>query len=157
MWLNAGRTSSGSQPQVSTSSRHVLLSEQMSSSCRYVELQMTLATFKHLLSHPAHFTLSLTDSTSIQAVAQHTRQHLDNAVTSVAVFRDASCSRQSILNPSKTLENYGIVGGAKHDPTQQQLFYDYIPEFTDCPILMADNAMRNVHIPAQVRPCKHTW
>ena len=156
MWLNTGRTSGGSQAQVSTSSRCVLLLEQGLLSCRYVELQMTLATFKHLLAHPTHFTLSLTDSSSIQAVAQHTRQHLDNAVTSVAVFRDASCSRQTLLNPSKTLEHYGIVGGAKHDPTHQQLFYDYIPEFTDCPILMADNAMRNVHIPAQVRPSKHT-
>ena len=133
----------------------MLLLREKPFSCRYVELQMTLATFKHLLSHPAHFTLSLTDSASIQAVAQLTRQHLDNAVTSVAVFRDASCSRQTLLNPSRTLEHYGIVGGARHDPTHQQLFYDYIPEFTDCPILMADNAMRNVHIPAQVRPCKH--
>ena len=126
-----------------------------SSSCRYVQLQMTLATFKHLISHPAHFTLSLTDSTSIHAIGQHIRQHLDNAVTSVAVFSDASCSRQTLLNPSKTLEDYKIVGGARHDPAYQQLFYDYIPEFTDCPILMADNAMRNVHIPAQVKPWRH--
>lgn len=49
-------------------------------------LQITLATFKDLCAHPGHFSLLLTDSTSIEGIRELIKTHLDGSTYSVAVF-----------------------------------------------------------------------
>ena len=115
-------------------------------SFRFVQVQLTLATFKDLQKHPAHFSILITSTTTIHGITQLIRTHLYEAVRTIAIFKEPSCSKESYLNPSWSLESCGIEGSSvKYEPTRYQLYYDYIPDFLDCPILMADNEMR--HIP----------
>ena len=61
---------------------------------------------------------------------------------SVALFKEASCSKESYLVPSWCMEHCGMVGGSRLVPTNGCVFYDYMPALDDCPLLMDDS-----HIP----------
>ena len=101
-----------------------------------MDLKLIFATFKDFKAHPAHFTASTTLSTTIHGVAQLIRTHLSGTTSSIAVFKDSSCSKEGYLNPTWTLESCGIEGSAlQYEPTVYQLFYDYIPDFIECPLL----------------------
>ena len=105
---------------------------------------MTLATFKDLHQHPGHFTVILTNSVSIHGLIDIIKNHLSHVALTIAVFTEPSCTQESFLNPSWTLESCGMEGSeVKYDPRRYHLYYDYIPDFIDCPLLMADNAMRD--------------
>ena len=119
-------------------------------SCRFVKLQVILAPFKDYKSHPGHFELELTDSTTIHGLKIHVQCHLGEAVDSVALFRDASCSKESYLPPSWCLEHCGMVGGTRLVPTSGCVYYDYMPALDDCPVLMDDS-----HIPKLVPSQQH--
>ena len=107
-------------------------------------MQLTLATFRDFSRHPAHFAVTVTTGTTIHGLIDTITSHLHKSVTMVAVFNKHSCSKESYLNPSWTLSDCGLEGSNfEYEPIRYQLYYDYIPEF-HCPILMADNAMRNV-------------
>lgn len=72
-------------------------------------------------------------------------QDHEMTVRSVALFSKSSCTKDSYLSPSRTLESYGIRGSLlQHDPSIQELYYDYIPDFKDCPLLMTDLSMRHI-------------
>ncbi len=78
-------------------------------------------------------------------MSQLIQAHLNETVTSVAIFKDSLCTKDSYLNPSWTLESCGVEGGElQYKPTTYQLYYDYIPVLMDSPLLMADNTMRYV-------------
>ena len=117
-----------------------------SSSCRLIKLQVILAPFKDYKSHPGHFEVELSDSTTIHGLKMHIQCHLGEAVDSVALFKEASCSRESYLVPSWCLEHCGMVGGSRLSPTSGRVFYDYMPAINDCPILMDDS-----HIPHMIQ------
>lgn len=55
-------------------------------SLRYVMLQLILATFKGLRTHPGHFTRLIIDSSSIEGIREIIKTHLDGSIHSVAVF-----------------------------------------------------------------------
>ena len=114
--------------------------------CRYVKLKLILASFKDFQAHPAHFDLEVTDSTTIHGLKQVIMSHLDDAADSIALFKDASCSKDSYLPPSWTLERCGLVGGVKTDPTLSKVFYDYMPVIMDCPVLMNDSHIQEIPI-----------
>ena len=104
-----------------------------------------LANFKDYKKHPAHFSASVTASTTIHGISQLIQTHLNGAVASVAIFKNPLCNKDSYLNPSWTLESCGVEGSTlQYDPTSYQLYYDYIPVLMDSPLLMADNSMRYV-------------
>ena len=112
---------------------------------RYVKLQLTLATFKDLKQHTAHFTVTLTTSSTIHGVIDIIKNHLNQTVLTVAVFSDFSCTKESYLNPSWSLEYCGLEGSpVKYSPHLYQLYYDFIPDFIECPILTEDNSIRDV-------------
>lgn len=75
-------------------------------------------------------------------MSQLIQTHLDGTTTSVALFKDAACNKDSYMNPSWTLESCGVEGSnLQYQPTTYQLYYDYIPDFIDCPLLMTDLTM----------------
>lgn len=106
---------------------------------------MTLATFKELQHYPGHFTVTLTTSTTIHGLIDIIKTHLGRSVMTVAVFSHHTCGKDNYLNPLWTLEHCGLEGSpVKYTPNNYQLYYDFIPDFIHCPILMADNAIRDV-------------
>ena len=109
---------------------------------RFIKLQIILAPFKDFKAHPGHFELELSDSTSIQGLKLLIQDHLGEAVNSVALFKEASCSKESYLVPSWCLEHCEMVGVSRMAPTSGCVYYDYMPAVNDCPILMDDS-----HIP----------
>lgn len=109
---------------------------------RFIKLQIVLAPFKDFKTHPGHFELELMDSTTIHGLRILIQRHLGEAVDTVALFKEASCSKESFLSPSLCLEHCGMVGGSRMAPTSGSVFYDYVPAVEDCPILMDDS-----HIP----------
>ena len=110
--------------------------------CRFILLKITLAPFKDFRSHPGHFELEVTDSTSIQALKELINDHLGGVANSIALFKEASCSKQSYLVPSWCLQHCGMVGGSKMEPVHAKVFYDYMPPVIDCPILMSDDHIK---------------
>ena len=85
-----------------------------------MELKLILATFKELKKHPAHFTMLVAVSTTIHGVTQLIKSHLNGAVSSVVVFKDSSCSKESYLNPSWSLESCGVKGSPlQYEPTKK--------------------------------------
>ena len=109
---------------------------------RFILLKITLAPFKDFRSHPGHFELEVTDSTSIQALKGLINDHLGGVADSIALFKEASCSKQSYLVPSWCLQHCGMVGGPKMEPVHAKVFYDYNPPGIDCPILMSDGHIK---------------
>ena len=100
---------------------------------------MTLAPFAHMPSHPGHTHFLLTDSTSIHTTRQHLLGRLGGVASSIAIFRDSTLKPSSLLPPERTLAECGVVGGARDCPRQAELYYDYRPAVTDCPLVMADH------------------
>jgi len=73
----------------------------------------------------------------------------DLATRSVSISREKDRSRDSLLDPMRSLEEYGFTG-AYIDGTHNQefppytLYYDYLPMNMrgDCPILKCDYFMK---------------
>lgn len=108
---------------------------------RFVCVKLCLGPFKSMVHHPAHFELVLPDSTTMHGLKELIQLHMCYAASTIAIFRDASCSRASYIAPSLTFEQCGINGGSKEAPTKAQLFYDFTPPLRDCPILMYEHIL----------------
>lgn len=118
-------------------------------SCRLIRLQLILAPFKDYKQHPGHFEIEVPDTTTINGLKIHVQCHLGEAVETVALFKEPSCSKESYLVPSWCLEHCGMVGGSRVVPTSGRVYYDYVPAVNDCPILMDDS-----HIPFMTQTYK---
>ena len=57
----------------------------------------------------------------------------------MAVFDNISREPDSVLQPDKTLEDYHYESGTRNNPAQLLLYYDYIVDFKDCPLLLCDH------------------
>lgn len=102
-------------------------------------MKLYLGPFRNMSVHPAHFEVVLADSTTMHGLKELIQSHMCNAANTIAIFRDANCSRASYLAPSLTFEQCGITGGSKETPTNVELFYDFTPPLRDCPILMYEH------------------
>lgn len=100
---------------------------------------MVFAPFKTFPSHPGHFEQIVSDSTTVEGLKTIIQDHFDKAVTSVAIFKDDTCSKDSFMDPSWHLTCCGVKGASKADPVSVQVFYDYIPALQSCPILSDDS------------------
>ena len=103
---------------------------------------MVLAPFKGNRKHPGHFEHEVTETTTIHGLKCVIQNHLNDSANSLALFRESSCSKESYLNPGWCLGHCGIAGGTKDAPNSAEVFYDYFPIDSGCPILMDDS-----HIP----------
>ncbi len=124
-------------------SQHKLYSSCYNVNCRYITLKMVLAPFKDNKFHPGHFEHEVTESTTIHGVKCLIENHLDDSVNSVALFSDSSCSKESYFDPGWCLGHCGIAGGTKDAPESAEVFYDYYPLNSSCPILMDDSHIPN--------------
>ena len=104
---------------------------------RYVRLEMKLGHFAGR-SHPCHVTLTVTTVTSVYGVGKMVNEYFGGVFRNLGVFSDASCAPGTYLGPGLTLEDCGFTGGSSKRPETGTLYYDYTPEFTDCPLLMND-------------------
>ena len=111
---------------------------------RFIKLKVVLAPFKDTPSHPGHFEVEVSDSITVHGLKDIIQTHLEGAVESVALFREVACSKSSYLMPSWCLEDCGILGGLKTEPSTAEVFYDYVSAVMDCPILMTDSHIRDV-------------
>ncbi len=112
-------------------------------SCRYIKLKMMLAPFKENKYYPGHFEHEVTETTTIHGLKCLIENHLDDSVNSVALFKDSSCSKESYLDPGWCLGHCGIEGGPKDALKSAEIFYDYFPLNSGCPILMDDSHIPN--------------
>ncbi|KAL5467699.1 hypothetical protein EMCRGX_G031962 [Ephydatia muelleri] len=77
---------------------------------RFVSVKLYLGPFRNMSVHPAHFEVVLADSTTMHGLKELIQSHMCNAANTIAIFRDANCSRASYLAPSLTFEQCGITG-----------------------------------------------
>jgi hypothetical protein len=93
--------------------------------------------------------LHLIHSIHIYGLSKMIIDETDLPTRSVSIFRDKVRSRNTLLDPMCSLENYRYTG-AYRNGTRNQLFpsytlyYDYSPtgSCTDCPILNCDHYMK---------------
>lgn len=116
----------------------------MHPTCRYVKLKVILAPLKDFQCHPGHFELEVTDSVTVHGLKILIKEHLENAVDSIALFKDSSCDKSSYLVPSWSLEHCGLIGGPQTEAPMVEVYYDYMPMVMDCPVLMTDSHLRSV-------------
>ena len=55
------------------------------------------------------------------------------------IYAEDANEKRIELQPDKSLEECGYLGGPKTKPQLLQLIYDFVTEFHECPLLMCDN------------------
>ena len=106
---------------------------------RFLLLKLILAPFKDFPDHPCHLELEVTDSTTIYGLGELIKDHLEGSVSTIALFKEPSCSKASYLSPSSCLYHCGVFGGPRTLPVEAEVFYDYKPLINDCPLLMDES------------------
>jgi len=112
-------------------------------------LHLRLITFDSFNTYPGHIYLTVPDHMSIYALSKMIIDETDLATRTVSIFREKVPSRNALLDPMSSLENYRYTG-AYVDGTHNQLFptytlyYDYSPidKHSYCPILQCDHYMK---------------
>ena len=110
---------------------------------RYVEVMMRLATFDTMNNHPGHFNKVIHSHTTVRGLMQIIREETSLCSNKLAVFTDKSRDAAAMLPVHKTLEECGFEGGSKRNPTELLLYYDYVVEHKDCPLLLCDHYFGN--------------
>jgi len=105
---------------------------------RFLQLKLTLALFKDMPSHPAHTCMEVTDSTTIHGLCLLLQDHLGGTVSTIALFKNSSCTPAVYLPPTHCLAHCGAVGGSKSQPPTVEVFYDYKPTYLS-PVLVEDS------------------
>ncbi|XP_013398876.1 uncharacterized protein LOC106165263 [Lingula anatina] len=114
---------------------------------KYIQLELKLATFANLNKPlPLNLIKLLPAHTTVAGLISLVVSELHVSSSTIAIFRDTSRDPEMALDPSTTLEENGYPGGSYDSPQLLTLYYDYIVEFRDCPLLMCDHYMRKVPI-----------
>ena len=100
---------------------------------------MRLATFENFKQHPAHFNQVVHSHMPVHGLIQIIREQAKIESNNIAIFTDKTRSKDAMLPPDMTLEEYGFRGGTYDHPEELLLYYDYKVEFTDCPVLLCDH------------------
>ncbi|XP_067914673.1 uncharacterized protein [Heterodontus francisci] len=109
------------------------------SESRYISLELRIITFNSMKSHPGHFQEMVYSHTKVYGLIGRIRSRTGIESTRLSIFKDQSCSQQSLLPLDLSLEECGFCGGPHHSPPSVLLYYDYSTEFSDCPILNCDH------------------
>jgi hypothetical protein len=62
----------------------------------------------------------------------------DIVSTHLALFRDVTRTRSSMLDDNKTLEECGFKGGSFNNPKEYCIYYDYVTTFRFDPLMSSD-------------------
>ncbi|CAF2515470.1 unnamed protein product [Rotaria sp. Silwood2] len=116
---------------------------------RYVTIHLRYITFDFYNEYPGHIHITVPDHTSIYALSKMIIDKTDLVTRSVSICRENIRSRNTLLDPMRSLENYSYTG-TYVDGTHNQsfptytLYYDYLPidVHGDCPILKCDYYMK---------------
>lgn len=107
---------------------------------KYISLELRMVTFDGFKDYPGHIELLVHSHIPIYGLIQLIIQETQITSSKLAIFRDRTRSRESLLPPSLSLRELGFVGGdSRSNAEELVLFYDYTVEFTDCPILLCDH------------------
>lgn len=115
---------------------------------RYVTVHFRLITFDSYNAYPGHIRLTVPDYISIYSLSKMIIDETDLATRSISIFREKTRSRQTLLDPMRSLVSYQFIG-AHVDGSHRQayptytLYYDYSPLDSRrvCPILKCDYFM----------------
>ncbi|UJR16364.1 hypothetical protein I4U23_003267 [Adineta vaga] len=119
------------------------------SKSRYLIVHVRLITFDSYDAYLGHVHLTVSDQISIYTLSKILIDETDLVTKSISIFREKIQSRNTLLDPQRSLESYGYIG-AYGDGTHQQQFpkftfyYDFLPMHIgrDCPILKCDYYMK---------------
>ncbi len=100
---------------------------------------MKLLTFYRVNSYPGHFRMLIHTHTTVQGLISIINERHGGTLRHVKIYDEDDSGAKITLDPHKTLEECGYLGGPKPRPQKLELVYDYITEFHECPILMADD------------------
>ncbi|XP_043929702.1 uncharacterized protein LOC122804120 [Protopterus annectens] len=109
---------------------------------RLLVVEMRLITFDNFTKHPGHFQEVVNSESRVHGLIQRIRERTGIESTKLQVFRDKSFSKESYLHPVKSLQECGFQGGPPSTPDSITLYYDYIIEIIDCPLLNCDYYFR---------------
>ncbi len=76
---------------------------------------------------------------TVQGLVNTINERHGGTLRHIKIFDENENGDRISLEPHKTLEDCGYLGGPKHRPQHLELLYDYVTEFHECPILMADD------------------
>lgn len=114
---------------------------------RYISLELRMVTFDNFRDYPGHLDLLVHAHLPVCGLIQMIIQETEITSSKLAIFRDRSRSRESLLPPKSTLRECGFFGDSRNSPEEVLLYYDYTVEFTDCPILLCDHYFgQKVHV-----------
>ncbi|XP_072339927.1 uncharacterized protein [Scyliorhinus torazame] len=105
---------------------------------RYISLELHIITFDSTQSHPGHFQEVIYSHMKVSGLIGRIQERTGIASTRLRVFKDQSCSPESLLPLELSLEECGFHAGPRQSPPAGLLYYDYSIEFNDCPILNCD-------------------
>jgi hypothetical protein len=101
---------------------------------------VTFANEKEYYGHLKDVMISIHEP--IYELIEIIKQETDIASTMIQIYKEASKSKGTALDNSKSLEFYGYTGGPYNDVKKSSeklmLFYDYATLGNDCPILNCD-------------------
>lgn len=106
---------------------------------RYAKVLFKNVTFLEKRDHPTHFSHLVYSHATVLYLLQIVKERIALESNRLALFTDESRSVEAQLPPACTLEECGIAGGSFDKPEDVLLYYDYVIEFTDCPILNSDH------------------
>ncbi|XP_078486042.1 uncharacterized protein LOC100176286 isoform X1 [Ciona intestinalis] len=106
---------------------------------RFIIVHLRLATFDLIDKHPGHFDMKvhshMTIGTLIELIGERGR------ITSgeLNVYTNKECNQEGKLGKYQSLNECGYNGGPFRRPENVKLFYDYVVEYSDCPLLNCDH------------------
>ncbi|XP_076470942.1 microtubule-actin cross-linking factor 1, isoforms 6/7-like isoform X2 [Babylonia areolata] len=106
---------------------------------RFISLELRMVTFDSFKDYPGHLDLLVHAHLPVCRLIQMIIEETQITSSKIAIFRDRTRSRESLLPPKSTLQECGFLGDSRNDPEEVLLYYDYTVEFTDCPILLCDH------------------
>ena len=106
---------------------------------RYINAMFRLLSFDGNRNHPGHFCKVVVSHLTIFHLMQVVREEMAIESTRIVIFTDKSCDESSVLAEELSLEDCGFVGGTKTNPKELLLYYDYVNDFTECPLLLCDH------------------
>jgi hypothetical protein len=90
-------------------------------------------------NHPAHFEKVVHSHITTLGLIDIIRQETGILERRIAIFTDKSREAATMLPMGAKLEEMGFDAGSRDAPAELVLYYDYVAEFIDCPILLCDH------------------
>jgi hypothetical protein len=104
---------------------------------RFIAINLRLRTFKMSPVHPAHIHHTIHSHLTVHHLTHIIRDATSVATTHIVIFPDKSPDSTG-LPAEQSLEQCGFMGGPPNAPVPLVLYYDFVVDFPDCPLLMCD-------------------